>query len=228
MKGIRDWMKGKENTTSLERFLSLFDSKRLTEEEAKEKITRGIVEIVYLNGDHCANGLLIGEGYFVTTKHIFKTGASNKRIVDYQNRKFEVQSQVFCAKKTDLALARFKRPQEEFPGYNFSSLENIAQLLPSVLIGRDNGKEYRKGCLPTHAKIQRNIVSEKVFRNNILPMYCFSMNSGKNGDSGGVFATANGDILGFMRGSWPGEETKWVYGVKSEYLASLINAYLKK
>ena len=218
----------REDLQSLERFLKNETTLVLPHELARENLERGLVEISHYDGQHCANGLLIGRGYFITVKHTFGEGVSNKKIRDYQQREFDVYPKLFCSKKMDLALGRFYDSKEDFSEYSFLHLESVPQIIPSVLLTRKNGQPIIKGCLPCHTSIQRNTPSEKVLKNHAGPMYAFAMQNGENGDSGGIFATVEGRIMGFMKGSWEGEDKQFVYAVKANYIRNLVSAYLAK
>jgi hypothetical protein len=216
----------KSQYSSLEKVLDF--SSGLPPAQAIERVERGVAEIVYADGQHRACGLLVGKGYFITTKHTFEDGIGNKRLVDYAGREFQVIAPIFVARRFDLALAKIKRPVDEFTEYDFLDLSSIDTFSPSVLLGRRDGKIYSKGCFPVTPNISRTVHSNNIFSNQMEPVIGFSMGSGESGDSGGTFVTAEGKIVGFLKGSWPGEENSYVYSLKISQMRRLIENYLAK
>ena len=60
----------KETINSFDQFLKNIYPQNLSPEQAKKNLEKGVVELLYPNGKHALNGLLITEdGYFITNRH---------------------------------------------------------------------------------------------------------------------------------------------------------------
>lgn len=205
----------REDLISLERFLENTEQRKLSDEEARASIKKGIVEITYDDGQHCANGLLIGKGYFVTVKHAMEK-RRNKFISDYLGRIFSLHSQALISVKKDLALGRFNWAAEDFYNYNLEEIVSESRYIPRVLLIRRGREVITKPV----TLIGKNYSLKD--NGELYPINNYTRNS-VEGDSGGIYATVNGTIEGIHLGVSAQNTSP---AIKSSEILNIVQAYL--
>ncbi len=192
-----DLVTGKRERTkrlaaTLDDFLANAKNNSLTDEEARKNLEEGVIELVE-SGEHSSNGLLISDdGYFLTARHCV-AGSLPLQIVLYDGMKCKVEK--ICAQGKiewiDIALVKADVPGNAvFRNYRYHLETNkyIGGRLPVALFTRRNKKLVKK---------------YGVAGSELFPLWKDSFASSIpiiGGDSGGIVANKNYELMGIMRG----------------------------
>ena len=176
----------KQIVTTLDDFLAHAETNSLTDLLAKKNLEEGVVELVYNNGEHSSNGLLISDdGYFLTARHCVEDDVLPLKMRLYDGTECEIEKKHVHGKwPIDIALAKAKVPGNATARqYNFYKEDMIASSLPIALFTiRDGALVKKYGFTKPH------YVKNKDFVCSTLPS--------RGGDSGGIIATYNFKLLG--------------------------------
>ncbi|MDP3698499.1 MAG: hypothetical protein Q8R47_02845 [Nanoarchaeota archaeon] len=189
--------RNKQLVKTLDDFLANAKSNSLTDEQAKRNLEEGVVELVNYDGQHSSNGLLItDDGYFLTAGHCLKE--SPLRYVLHDGRKCKIEKVCAYGKRStlmnlDIALAKAKIPgARKARQYRFYQ-ESIKPASPVDLYCRwDTHLLLRSG------KILADSLG--LYFSNPPDDIVFSDNKTIPGDSGGVLATVDFEILSLQKG----------------------------
>lgn len=165
---------------------------------AKKNLENGTVEIIYPNGQHASNGLLItASGYFITNYHCISNGISNMRIKIFDGRVFDMKYVAAIDRTADIALVKAAiSDQREHIVYKFFKDKDLpfGKKLPVVFLSRRNGKLGTKGGFTQGLKYKELPVNGQILSNQLI---C-EIHS-VPGDSGSSIVDSNaGAILGFL------------------------------
>ncbi len=118
----------------------------LTQEQTQKNLESGIVELIWPNGKHCSNGLLITEnGYFVTCEHCLNGNSEEQKIRNHKGNIYEIERVLVTSRKNDLALVKAAIPEEAVPrSYKFLDYESAESREIVALFGRRDGEIYKK------------------------------------------------------------------------------------
>lgn len=189
-----------ENKKALADFVqNVYWGEDLSSEEAKQNVEMGILEILWPEGGHRANGLLITtNGFFVTSRHCVDGDLKNIMVRDFLGMRHRIQRVCCVSKRRDLALVK-----ADFSGepllmrYKYFREENFGKN-PVQVVGltRWNGKlvirgGYTQGKTGSHFTKNLSFLIKQIS----LDMYA------QPGDSGGVVVSADGRLIGTMTGN---------------------------
>lgn len=183
---------------TLEQFVQqAYQGEALLPAQAIRNLEEGVIEIVYDDGSHRANGLLLTtDGYFLTADHCLGEEYKTMRVRTQAQRQYRIKRIVARDNQHDLVLGKMRG--ELWGQANVYRLytERIAKTLPVALLTRRDGIVQRKYGF-VHEYYMREIRKEhEVF----LPFFAMVLD-GRPGDSGGIVITREGQLIGLHRGS---------------------------
>jgi len=185
-----------KNAKALEQFVKSNWINGLTNEEALKNIEEGLVEIIYPEGVHKANGMLITKnGYFLSCKHCLNDGFDRSRIRTFDGRVYPLEKICIEDETNDLVLAKINIKNKSFPKhYRFYNANRIEKIPVQLITRWDNKLTQKYGFILRDWDPYPN-VDGKLYRDNI------SMNNiSTKGDSGGVVVSPFLEIMGFHHG----------------------------
>ena len=183
----------RELITALDNFIqNFYHGGSLSEAEARETIEEGLLELVWKNGKHAANGLLVTEsGYFITSDHcVDQEHLSQLQVRDHRNKRYEIEKVLVRGKgDLDIALVKAEMPFIDIARrYRFRNSVDKIDNIPVALLTRRNGEIVRKyGLIPS-------------FRDHSSHFYHTNINC-VPGDSGGIILTPTFQPIGILRGT---------------------------
>jgi S1-C subfamily serine protease len=191
----------------------------LSADEAKKNIEDGILEIVWDNGEHNANGILVSEsGYIVTCYHCVEKKLEEKRVI-YRNRRYRIKRVCADDVSRDLALVKIDTGRDPVAGkYKFLLETEIraGSQIPIVLLCRREGKLQRTGGFLSGWKFH--------FIGGEQDQYVRRQATGP-GDSGAAIVTTEGELAGIHAGVCVGDDGRFKHGSALSGILSLIARY---
>ena len=196
----------RELITALDAFIqNFYHGESLTDAQARKNLEEGVIELVWRNGQHAANGLLVTEsGYILTSNHcVEESHLSGLQVKNHNNICYEIEKvQVRSKGNLDLALVKANIPQKDIAKqYRFYDLKLDYFAVAAFT---------RKEGLP----VKKYGFAEKT---NKIVRYNFP--DGAPGDSGGVIATPDSEIMAIYCGKIDGYDS-----VYSAFTVSLFKA----
>lgn len=189
---------------TLDEFIQqIYWSETLTPNEAVECLSKGLVELVYNDEQHAANGLLVTtDGYFLTAAHCLSQDVRNLSLKDYLGNIYQIKKRIASGNHEDIILGRVDIPKKcqamQYKFYNTNLISKIDQYKigePVSFLSRWNGREISKyGFLKGDGKpaYVKDNGKTYVFKDQ----FNISLSSLK-GDSGGLIVSSNGSLMGF-------------------------------
>ncbi|QQS23319.1 trypsin-like peptidase domain-containing protein [bacterium] len=176
-------------------------SSGLSDEEAKLNLHDGLREIVYGNGYHAGNALLVTKnGYIITCYHC---------IFDYQTRPVFIRSldgkgyriEKICGYSTsnDIALAKIalEGPAEPIR-YRFAVKHDIEQrFVVDLLVRIENRLKKKTGVIHFPMLSTYKNRGQAIRNEDLRNQVAIHMN-GQPGDSGGIITTERSEIYGVL------------------------------
>ncbi len=169
----------------------------INREENKEKqshVTDGLLEIIYNDGSHCGNGLLLDEnGLTLTCNHCLDVPLSQILFKHRNGKTFKILRIIAKDEKNDLALClidTYRIPQKKY--YEISNASSyIAKktINVSILTLRNDKLLIRDGASKL---IRKTVRVQNRNRQTLIEMNIFCA----KGDSGGIVVDQEGCILG--------------------------------
>ena len=151
-----------------------------------------MIELVF-NGQHAANGLLVTEsGYVLTSQHCVEDNLlPGLKVKDHRNKVYEIEKVHVRGKgELDIALIKADIPQKDIARqYRFYDLQE--DHFAVAAFGRRDGLAVKKYGF---AKKVNRVVG-------------YNFPDGAPGDSGGMIATPNSEIMAVLCGKTLGYET---------------------
>jgi hypothetical protein len=194
---------------SLERFIQqIYWAEELTSKEVQKNVEESLVEIIYKNGRHASNGILITQnGYLLTANHCTKN-LKGKRIRLLNGEKYKMKKVCDKNPEEDLALVKADIPKECKPmSYKFYNTNKIERIPIALLTIKDNKLIRKYGF------------TQKTYADG------FSIDKiSEPGDSGGIIISPNNRIMGFLAGTISNESAV----IKLYSALDLIISYKRK
>lgn len=221
--------KQKETLFLLDEFIkNIYFGEDLTLKESKKNLEEGLIEIIYNNGVHHSNGLLITEnGYFLTAKHCVESDLSSLKIKLYNGEVYPIKESYFYFKTNeDIAIAKADIPRKgnynikKYKIFNTNNTSNFNKI-PIALLTRLNNKiNISYGFINKWDVSKVKLLDGDSFVNQ------FSLDIlAKNGDSGGIFTSSDGRLIGIES---TGNENNFATGVKILDALELVYYYKNK
>lgn len=197
---FKKWFE-KENKEILKAFIyNIHWGENLTEKEAKDNLEKGLIELLYEDGQHAANGLMITEnGYFMTSAHCIHDDFFSGKVQTGDGTLYSIEKVCIADKKNDVALIKAKvRGEEKSIVYKYHNCRDFSSLkkTPIVLLMRREKKFVIKGGYTNgfikDKSLSRDgdeMLNQMILESSIMP-----------GDSGGILATTEGRIVGTATG----------------------------
>ena len=171
-------------------------------DEAQQNVERGVVELVYPDGQHGANGLLVtANGYFLTAYHCVDRAELRKnfRVKTYAGELFPISRVCAYDSSLDLALVKAKIPEKpQSLTYKFFKADQFSPFHrePVVALARRNGNiAYHGGYTKGQFVHALKYLDEHSYERLAICDMATTL-----GDSGGVVVTRNGDVVGILSG----------------------------
>jgi hypothetical protein len=185
----------------------------LTPIEAKNNLEQGLVELVWDNGDHCANGLLLtGHGYLITCLHCLAD--ADRLRISFGPRLYRIMELCATNQERDLAIIRIDlrgAPRANRYRFCLNPPLSFGKKMPVAILTRNKAGLSIKG----------NFLEGR--RNHGLTNACFYLceqNSAK-GDSGGILVTHDAALLGLHKG----RSEQGSLSIKLFHILELIESY---
>lgn len=205
---LKKWWRGEdsaraspEDKKALASFVqNVYWGEDLSPEEAKRNVAAGLLEILWTEGGHRANGLLItANGYFITNYHCVEGDPENCVLQDFLGVRHRIQRICCISKSRDLVLAKAGFSGEPLPlRYKYFHEENFGQgATPVVALTWRNGEIVMRGGY-THGKTE--VCETNIAR--LLQQQIRLEISVQTGDSGGVVASMEGRLIGLLSGKY--------------------------
>ncbi len=166
------------------------------DKEQQSHVTKGLLEILYEDGSHSGNGLLLNEnGLALTCCHCLNVPLSQIYIKHRNGKNFKVLRIIAKDEKNDLALClidTYRIAQKKY--YEISNLGAYIEknaINVSILTLRNGKLVIRDGVSEL---IRKTVNVEKINRQTLIEMNIFCA----KGDSGGVVVDKDGHVLGIF------------------------------
>jgi hypothetical protein len=188
--------------SALKKFIqNVYYGEGLSDNQARTNLEEGLVEMVYGNGSHASNGLLLtDDGYFLTSRHCVDREDFSKEGIELETlkiklhggRKYPIKS--VCVRSTrdlDIAIAKADIPGDCNPKtYRFCN-KKYADNSPVALFTRWQGEKNKKYGV--------------VKKMNSKAYLGLSLMTCRQGDSGGIIVNSESRVMGVLSGMWQGE-----------------------
>ncbi|MFC1678544.1 serine protease [Patescibacteria group bacterium] len=164
--------------------------------QAKKNLEEGIVEIVYDNGQHRGNGLLITDnGFIITCNHCIFPSFDKLKVVKNSGEHYPID--YICHSKQDRDIVLFKA---DIPGlakpreYKFFDSREFRVYRKYLVVGlvRWDGKLMIKGGYTCGSLVASLTVDNTDLYKDMMILKTKLI----KGDSGGIIATINSEVVG--------------------------------
>ncbi len=216
-----------DNYSHLQAFVqNIYWSKDIPTEQSKRDLEDGIVEFVYENGAHAANGLLISDdGYVITCQHCIPE--EEVFAVLSTGEKKRIKNICLQSEEQDLALIKLEikgRARAKRYRLYLQERKSLAMNMPVVLLTRKNGRVIKKGGYVKESKSIPEIQKLKSGETYTYDILCDL--DGVHGDSGGAIVTAQGELCGLVNRGRIGHSISLSFGIYS--VLTLLSNYIVK
>lgn len=181
---------------SLKRFLENFSRGRwLSHDQAKSNLYQGVVEIVYPDMSHCANGILVTKhGYFLTNYHcVDHLDKYALKVRTHDGRTYPIKKICGFNAKDDVALAVADIPAPSEPVvYRFVNDSELRKSRSLEMYVRWYGDLKKKRGIATDNGL-RDLSDNINLQNQILIKM-----TARHGDSGGIVVTPDYELYALV------------------------------
>jgi len=220
--------KQKETIFLLDEFIkNIYFGEDLTQKESMRNLEEGLVEIIYNNGNHASNGLLITEnGYFLTAKHCIKNNSGSLKIRLYNGNVYSIKKAYFYGRiEEDISIAKADIQTscnvKKYKIFNTNNiLSDFNKISVALLTRRNNKINTSYGFINKWECKKVKLLDGSYLVNQ------FSLNIlSKQGDSGGIFISPDGRLVGILAA---GDSSNFATGVKILNVLELVYYYKNK
>ncbi|PIN68801.1 hypothetical protein COV93_07995 [Candidatus Woesearchaeota archaeon CG11_big_fil_rev_8_21_14_0_20_43_8] len=217
----------KETSRALERFIQhLYWGDDLDTDQARENLDHGLVEIIYNDGGHCANGLLVTQnGYFLTPKHCIEDDTATKLVKLHDGKIYAIEEICEIAGDDDIALAKApiqgKCRPAKYRLFNYDPQRGM----PLALKSRENGELVTNYGFFQRAWDTGSTLERGGYKSQNREQFEMTMLTAK-GNSGSVIIGQEAELIGFLKGTDRQHNTST--GVKLMKALELVSLYSQR
>lgn len=215
----------KTTASALEQFVQQNWLEDITPEQARRNIEEGLVEIIWLDGQHAANGILVTkDGYFLTALHCVTHELSSKRVRGWDGSVYGIQEVCVYDDQEDIALVKANIPGNEEPlRYLFYNTDKLERMPVALLTRWDGILQTAYGFIERswNPMVTKDREREIQRKNH----YHVSLMLERPGDSGGILVSQDARLVGIH---CAGDQAANSAGAKLLPALELVDSYKRR
>ncbi len=188
--------RNKEDIRTLEQFVKSNWINSLTNDQSIKNLENGLIEIVYPNGQHKGNGILVTEnGYFLTAEHCLDKKLNSQYIKTF-NKIYRLERICIENRDNDLVLAKVNiKNKPLIKNYKFYNTDILEKIPVQLLIKRDGIINRKYGLIERDWNLYK-CSDGNYYKDNFSLNYFTSP-----GDSGGIIISPLSELVGLVQGA---------------------------